>query len=418
MAKIFDKVSPGDLITAELMNQLLETVEGLDGRLAALETATKGSISGTVKDMESGQPIVGAIVKAILGNVSYNSTPSDNQGIYTIADLVPGNYTVLATAENYLNSPAQTVSIAPGIPRVANFLLNRTAGLVAVPKLFGLTLAEARTVVSLPSVNMEIDTVITSHGSVLTADNPEAQTRVILNQVPDEDTAVPAGTKIDVVISAAFEGGVETGNVIIRGFLPNPTERAIGLDLSIVGENFVVPATGNNTVYIISLTGNVLEKITNFIGGSDSEQLNFIIPDVGVPSEGLGLDVSIVVENSNGPPAKRSYRILPKEIAHGNPPDITEVIGPGGDLNTVRVAENFTITGNNFSENAQDNTIHFDTTEVTQIDSGSPTEIVATVPSSISIDDPPGVREMTLFVRVGNHPAASLPKVRVFPPRS
>lgn len=44
MPEQFERVQPGDLITADFMNRLLTALEGLEGRVAALEGATAGAV--------------------------------------------------------------------------------------------------------------------------------------------------------------------------------------------------------------------------------------------------------------------------------------------------------------------------------------------------------------------------------------
>ena len=431
MGKIFDKVSPGDLITAELMNKVLETVEGLDDRISAMETATKGSISGTVKDMENGLPIVGATVRAILGNASYNSTPSDNQGLYTIADLSPGDYTLIAAAENYLDSPALTVSVAAGVPRVANFMLNRSAGLVVVPKLFGLTLSQARTVVGLPSVNLEIGTVITSHGLVYSADDAAAQSRVVLNQVPDENTAVPTDTRIDLVVSAAVENGGGNGGtegVVITGFIPTAAEgRAIGEDLTITGKNFEIPVQ-NNTVTIGGVQVEPPEGATSpFLAGSGSETLIFRIPDIpGIIDSPQ--DVEIVVVNKNGEARFDGYPVSPATTEPK--PQITELVGFGPNVddvdrpNAVRIGAHFRITGSNFAPNPQENEIRFTSGGLVvdipaasiNISNSSDTEIfVDAFPTFLPLPTKRRPTNFILSVRVGGILADYGPQIRAYP---
>ncbi|MCP4218626.1 MAG: carboxypeptidase regulatory-like domain-containing protein [bacterium] len=427
MATTFNKVSPGDLITAELMNKIMETIEALDQRLATIETATKGSISGTVKDLESGLPIVGSVVKAVLGNASYNSTPTDSQGIYTIPDLIAGDYTVLAVAENYLDSPAHSVGVTPAIPVVANFLLNRSAGLVVVPKLFGLTVSQAATVVGLPSVNLAIGKLITSHGSVFGADEPAAQSRIVLNQVPDVNTAVATGTAIDLVVTAAADsGGVSTGEVVILGFVPPPTVgRAIGEDITITGKNFEIPVQNNTVtiggVQVISPDGSR----SPFLAGSGSERLIFRVPVIpGIT--GSRQDVDIVVVNSKGEARFEGYPISPATTAE--PPQVFEVMGTGpvgstiDKLNMVRIGAPFRIIGANFSLEPEDNEIVFSSGElivnipVDSIDVSSESEIsVKAFPTFTPLPTISKPRNFILSIRVGGILGSYASQVRAYP---
>lgn len=75
--------------------------------LQAIE-AEPGSVIGTVRSAQTGEPIVGATV-AVGGTVS---TLTDVEGAYAIADVVPGTQSVICSHPDYI-SKVVTVSIPP-----------------------------------------------------------------------------------------------------------------------------------------------------------------------------------------------------------------------------------------------------------------------------------------------------------------
>ncbi|OGC77411.1 MAG: hypothetical protein A2145_01855 [candidate division Zixibacteria bacterium RBG_16_40_9] len=89
-----------------------------------------GSISGTVTDFDTGEPIACAIVVAIdvEHHLEYHSkAKTDSSGNYTIANLFPGKYKVLAWAFGYEFAVyPETVTVAPGEDVVGiNFQLKK-----------------------------------------------------------------------------------------------------------------------------------------------------------------------------------------------------------------------------------------------------------------------------------------------------
>ncbi|MFX0194494.1 MAG: carboxypeptidase regulatory-like domain-containing protein [Candidatus Hodarchaeota archaeon] len=343
MAKIFERVNPGDLITAESMNLLQETVETLDDRLSALETATKGSISGTVKDAGTNLPITGAVVRAIVGNVSYTSPPTDSQGMYTITDLLPGDYLVCATAENYIESAAQTVSVAQGISRVANFVLTPRVGLVIVPKLFGLSLGQAKATLTSPEVGLVPGNIITTHGERIYPDNVAALEMVVLNQVPDAGEAVQPGSSVDIVIaSLPSEGPGPAPEHRVTGIDPEEGAR-VGQPITVIGESFVSPLYRNR----VSFDNEVVLPRP----ASTSTRLNVIVPDT---LSGLPRSVRVCVEIDGV--SKCLEQLYPIDVASGEPELIINATDPS-DLVTIGFP--FSLIGTGFDPAPENNRITF-----------------------------------------------------------
>ncbi len=358
MGKIFNKVSPGDLITAELMNKVTETIEKLDERLTAMETATKGSISGSVKDAVTDSPIVGAKVRAILGSITHESPPTDSSGQFTITDLLPGDYLVTASAENYLDSAVQTVSIAQGVGRVANFVLTPTAGVVIVPKLFGLSLALAKTTLTDSSVGLVPGDVYATDGEHILPTNTEALQMVVLNQVPDAGEAVQAGSAVDMVI-ASLPSEPPTGPVtpqhVVTGILPSGGAR-VGEEVAIIGENFVAPLSRNKVRF-------GTEEAPTPRPGSTSTRLQVIVPDT---LTGLPASFRVCVEIDGV--SKCLPHDYPIDVASEEPPLLITATDPP---NLGTIGSPLTIIGTGFDPTPGNNQITFilvsDTTKQHQI---------------------------------------------------
>jgi protocatechuate 3,4-dioxygenase beta subunit len=91
-----------------------QAVTGIDIALAPMGGGGNGSISGTVYDKKTNEPIAGAKVTAS-GCSRYAMTGSD--GTYTISGLADGSYTVRAVKNGYLCATYPTpVVITNGQP--------------------------------------------------------------------------------------------------------------------------------------------------------------------------------------------------------------------------------------------------------------------------------------------------------------
>ena len=103
----------------------------------SLEVALgRASISGTVTDASSGEPLADATVSAENGQEAYQyqvpSVRSDSQGNYTLDNLDPGDFQVTARRDGYKQ---KTLSVTAGdSPASLSFALSRGGGLTVVAK--------------------------------------------------------------------------------------------------------------------------------------------------------------------------------------------------------------------------------------------------------------------------------------------
>jgi hypothetical protein len=90
----------------------------------ALVRAVRGTITGVVTELDSGDPITDATVEAIVENPSSESktTQTDFDGSYTLSDVLSGVRKVTATAKRH-SGESQTVRVMAGHPARADFAL-------------------------------------------------------------------------------------------------------------------------------------------------------------------------------------------------------------------------------------------------------------------------------------------------------
>ncbi len=93
-------------------------------------TGNPGTISGTVTDAATTNPIPDATIAVFQERTFIDSAITDINGDYTIPDLAPGDYTVLAIKEGYQSAFSQKTVIA-GMTTIADFALNSSPGTIA-----------------------------------------------------------------------------------------------------------------------------------------------------------------------------------------------------------------------------------------------------------------------------------------------
>ncbi len=98
-----------------------------------LLTTPPGSITGTVSNSDG--PLAGASVTANPG--AFNTT-TNGSGVYTLANLPPGSYTVTASASYHANGN-ETVAVTSSNTTTQNFLLTKTDGSLQVTVKDGVT---------------------------------------------------------------------------------------------------------------------------------------------------------------------------------------------------------------------------------------------------------------------------------------
>ncbi len=83
-----------------------------------------GAITGTVTDAGTAAPISGATV-----SYSGGSTTTNSSGVYTLANVTEGSYSVTASATGYTNQ-SRTVTVGPGATATQNFALTPPNGAI------------------------------------------------------------------------------------------------------------------------------------------------------------------------------------------------------------------------------------------------------------------------------------------------
>jgi Carboxypeptidase regulatory-like domain len=87
----------------------------------AQDIQTRGSINGAVKD-KNGAAIVGATVK-VTGQTGERTVTSNEQGLFAVENLLPGNYTVRVESQNFKSAEVSDVTVYVGKSSTTNVVL-------------------------------------------------------------------------------------------------------------------------------------------------------------------------------------------------------------------------------------------------------------------------------------------------------
>ena len=147
-----------------------------------------GGVTGVVQDTSS-LPIAGASVSIFQGTTLITTTLTDASGLYTLANLSSGSYTLVITATNY-QSNTQTVNIQ------ANTTLTANATLAANPASLVGQVTDATTSAPLAGATVQATngqttfTTLTDSQGNFALNNLSAQSYIVTISSPNEQTAV------------------------------------------------------------------------------------------------------------------------------------------------------------------------------------------------------------------------------------
>lgn len=207
-----------------------------------------GSIQGTVTDGLN--PLANAFVQVLNGNVIVASTLTNTNGVYTLPNLSPGNYTIQAMLSGYQTN-TQGVQVNAGGTTVANFALQ-----VGPSTIFGTVVSDV-SLLPLPGI------IINSHfNNILVAS-------VLTNA--DGQYIIPGLVSGNYIVSASNQN-FQTATLGI--FLPPNTSQELDFILSanpgsVIGVVYDVNGSpiGGATI-TISQNNTVIATITSSANGT------------------------------------------------------------------------------------------------------------------------------------------------------
>jgi len=260
------------------------------------------------------------------------------------------------------------------VDAVSSFSGVAVTGPVTVPSVFGFTLTNAVALLTLPSTQLVVGSVIDSLGNRIDPNQPSSKSLIVLNQMPQAGTGVQPETSLNLVVTpvAGSAPPPPPQPPIISAFAtvqPVPITQTVEID----GQNFD-PAPGNNQVTFAGVQGTV--------GGTSNRNQLFVSVPTGIPgaptTAGQTLSVPVVVTTPAGAssPSNLSITAPPSTPV----PTITNIAPTGGQA----VGNSITITGTNFDGTTPgNNSVIFLNITATPTNATS-TQLVVTVPAGIN----------------------------------
>ncbi len=196
-------VAPGNPITAELMNNILNSLTTLRDDV----NHQRGTLTITVQNQVGNTTILGAVVTVKPTGDDAATRPTRGAAYvgadvqaYVVDQLMPGGYTVTVEAAGFNpgTSPLNMTEAAAAL----TIKLGVSVPQFPIPNLFGMALSTA--VQTVQGQGFTLARIIDSHGNDLTAGQlaPEVQPLPVLGQWPPPFTMAPANTPISIHASA------------------------------------------------------------------------------------------------------------------------------------------------------------------------------------------------------------------------
>lgn len=190
---------------------------------------------------------------------------------------------------------------------------------VAVPDLFGMPLAQARTTVTQPSVNLTLGPVYDVFGTSINPNASVSASRLVLGQGPPANTRVPVGSPVSLTVAGSSSGGTGGGAVPVGDLFVGGGKPPVGnIDQNTIVE-FRFPITAAVNVeekydlkpVIVGASQPSLWK-TRAVTGSPATQITEITIPAAAPPTGTTVEVRIEVtvpDNTNGTSATLTLEV-------------------------------------------------------------------------------------------------------------
>jgi hypothetical protein len=236
-------------------------------------------------------------------------------------------------------------------------------GLIVVPNLVGRTLGEARALLSDPTAHLNLGAVFDVFGLAASAVATDAQTRLVVNQVPPSGARVAVGTALNLVLSVRQPSTTTGGDTVpsdklvldsIHPFTPSPVR--IGDPLTISGDNFDLSRDLNEVLFD--------GKKADMPLSSTKKSLVVVVPNIDNPPTGPAQKEVTVLVRAKGQEASAKLNLLAKSDVPR--PAITGVMTPAGNPpNTIAPGDIIKVNGNAFASSPTRNEVFLDSLKLT-----------------------------------------------------
>jgi len=194
------KATPGDPITSEAWNNLVDSIE----QLYREHNRTQATLTIAVRE-GNGKEVVSSARVTLVGNKVASRLAlylGADVRRYIVSDLPAGNYRVVVEAPGFDNEERKLVIAEGSAPQSLDIALTRTEVQARVPMVFGDNLLAAEK--KLKKAGFVVVRVIDSQGREITADDKVAigAKAKVLNQVPEADVLYAVGGSVALSVSA------------------------------------------------------------------------------------------------------------------------------------------------------------------------------------------------------------------------
>ncbi len=232
-------VNPGDPLTAEAWNDLVDLVNGIPTAIEeAMPTELTLAVTITNPDLD---PRAVRVVALKGSETSIEAVaPTVKGDPHLLGGLSPGAYTLRALAPGYV-AAEEPVTVAEGSNPPVEMSLTPSA--VRLPNLFGKTYKQARELIDELGLTIGSLRDFAGEDYVPTEPGGELKERPVLVQSPAAGTLVPEGSQVHLVIAVETEHKSIASVPPLIGMTLNEATAALAADglsvgtVTVLGEN-------------------------------------------------------------------------------------------------------------------------------------------------------------------------------------
>jgi hypothetical protein len=293
----------------------------------------------------------------------------------TLATVQPGD---IISSERWNLLLARIAELAGQIDQLSGSV---STGTVVVPSVFGLTLNQARAIITQPTQQLTMGSVINAFGEIINTSLPASASLRVINQIPVAGARTIPGAGVNLVVAATADStgsNPSTTQPSIIDIVPSPGP--VDSQVEIRGLRFASINTDNVVTF-----DNIPVSSPPVAGLSGVNSLFVTVPK-GIPgaptASGQANKTGVVVrvQTPNGTAVFDSYVVAPPPP---EPLPTITAIAPspafvGGVLN---------VTGQNFASTAAGNQVRFDNNPALTVTPTSATTVSGGIRLAVTIPD-------------------------------
>jgi hypothetical protein len=314
----------------------------------------------------------------------------------TITQVQPGDLITADLMNQILSRLAQ-------IDAIVQQLGGSGAPTITVPTVYGRLLAEARAIIGVPTLQLNLGSVIDTGGTTVNPNLPQSANLIVVSQMPPPGTRVPPQTSVDLLVASTGGSAQPTPLPTINSI--TQSSAPVNGQVDIFGANFASLFTANTVrfdgtiaaVSPLSNTQHLIVTVPSTIPGAPTTQ--------GQPAKnGVQVTVTTPAGTSQTPGTITVTAPVP------NTPAITST-NPAPP-NPAIVNGSLTIIGSNFSTTANQDIVTIGGLAA-NVTNASATSLTVTVPLVSGLNTIPSTRDNVPVVVTVNGNASNAAMISV-----